>query len=59
MQAYHFDVYDIDGTLTIQATISGIWPEESIADKDLFDRYVAEWKTEIQVGWILLSVLSQ
>ena len=51
MQAYHFDVYDIDGTLTIPG--HDLWhlsTRSLSADKELFDRYVAEWKTEIQSG---------
>lgn len=51
MQAYHFDVYDIDGTLTIPGHDLWYLSTRSLsADKDLFDRYVAEWKTEIQSG---------
>jgi hypothetical protein len=51
MQAHHFDVYDIDGTLTIPG--HDLWylcTRTLSADNDLFDRYVAEWKTEIQSG---------
>ena len=51
MQADHFDVYDIDGTLTIPG--HDLWylcTRNLSADKDLFDRYVAEWKSEIQNG---------
>ena len=51
MQAEHFDVYDIDGTLTIPG--HDLWylcTRNLSADKDLFDRYVAEWKSEIQNG---------
>jgi hypothetical protein len=51
MQADHFDVYDIDGTLTIPG--HDLWymcTRRLSADEDLFDRYVAEWKSEIQSG---------
>ena len=51
MQAEHFDVYDIDGTLTIPG--HDLWylcTRNLSADKDLFDKYVAEWKSEIQNG---------
>ena len=51
MQAEHFDVYDIDGTLTIPG--HDLWylcTRNLSADKDLFDRYVAEWKGEIHNG---------
>jgi hypothetical protein len=51
MQAHHFDVYDIDGTLTVPG--HDLWylcTRTLSADNDLFDRYVAEWKTEIQSG---------
>src|SRR5262245_44014640 len=51
MQAYHFDVYDIDGTLTIPGHDLWYLSTRSLsANKDLFDRYVGEWKTEIQSG---------
>ena len=51
MQAYHFDVYDIDGTLTIPDHDLWYLSTRSLsADKDLFDSYVAEWKSEIQSG---------
>jgi hypothetical protein len=51
MQAGHFDVYDIDGTLTIPGHDLWYLSTRSLsADKDLFDRYVAEWKSEIQSG---------
>ena len=51
MQAEHFDVYDIDGTLTIAG--HDLWylcTRSLSADKDQFDRYVTEWKNEIQSG---------
>jgi hypothetical protein len=51
MQAYPFDVYDIDGTLTIPG--HDLWylcTRTLSADKDLFETYVAEWKSEIQRG---------
>ena len=51
MQAYPFDVYDIDGTLTVPG--DDLWylcTRSLSADKDLFDNYVAEWKSEIQSG---------
>lgn len=51
MQACPFDVYDIDGTLTIPG--HDLWylsTKTLSADEDLFDRYVTEWKTEIQSG---------
>ena len=51
MQARHFDVYDIDGTLTIPG--HDLWylcTSALSANKELFDRYVAEWKAEIQSG---------
>jgi len=51
MQAEHFDVYDIDGTLTIPG--HDLWylcTRNLSADKALFDRYVAEWKSEIHNG---------
>src|SRR5262245_35669039 len=50
MQADHFDVYDIDGTLTVPG--HDLWylcTKNLSADKDLFDKYVAEWKSEIQL----------
>lgn len=51
MQAYHFDVYDIDGTLTIPGHDLWYLSTRSLsANKDLFDRYVAEWKAKIQSG---------
>jgi hypothetical protein len=51
MQAHHFDVYDIDGTLTIPGHDLWYLSTRSLsADKDLFDRYVAEWKREIESG---------
>ena len=51
MQAYPFDVYDIDGTLTVPG--HDLWylcTKTLASDKDLFDRYVAEWKSEIKSG---------
>ena len=51
MQAEHFDVYDIDETLTKPG--HDLWylcTRNLSADKDLFDRYVAEWKSEIHNG---------
>ena len=51
MQACPFDVYDIDGTLTLPG--HDLWylcTKSLSADEDLFDKYVAEWKTEIQSG---------
>ena len=51
MQAEHFDVYDIDGTLTVPG--HDLWylcTRNLSADKDLFDRYVAQWKSEIDDG---------
>ncbi len=51
MQAYPFDVNDIDGTLTVPG--DDLWylcTRSLSADKDLFDNYVAEWKSEIQSG---------
>ena len=51
MQAYPFDVYDIDGTLTVPG--HDLWylcTKTLSADEDLFDRYVAEWKSDIQSG---------
>lgn len=51
MQAYPFDVYDIDGTLTVPG--HDLWylcTASLSADKDLFDNYVAAWKSEIQSG---------
>ena len=51
MQAYPFDVYDIDGTLTVPG--HDLWylcTASLSADKELFDNYVAEWKSEIQSG---------
>jgi hypothetical protein len=51
MQADHFDVYDIDGTLTVPG--HDLWylcTRNLCADKDLFDKYVAEWKSEIHNG---------
>ena len=51
MQAYPFDVYDIDGTLTVPGYDLWYLCTRSLsADKDLFDNYVAEWKSEIQSG---------
>lgn len=51
MQAYPFDVYDIDGTLTVPG--HDLWylcTKTLASDKALFDRYVAEWKSEIKSG---------
>ena len=51
MQADHFDIYDIDGTLTLPG--HDLWylcTRSLSADKALFDRYVAEWKGQIQSG---------
>ena len=51
VQADHFDVYDIDGTLTIPG--HDLWylcTRNLSADKDLFDKYVAAWKSEIHNG---------
>jgi hypothetical protein len=51
MKAYHFDVYDIDGTLTFPGY--DLWylaTRNLSADKNLFDTYVAEWKSEIESG---------
>ena len=51
MQADHFDVYDIDGTLTIPG--HDLWylcTRNLSADKALFDSNVAEWKSEIHNG---------
>lgn len=51
MQADHFDIYDIDGTVTIPG--HDLWhlcTRNLSADKDLFDSYVARWKSEILNG---------
>ena len=51
MQADRFDVYDIDGTLTIPG--HDLWylcTKNLCADKGLFDRQVAQWKADIQNG---------
>ena len=51
VQADHFDVYDIDGTLTIPG--HDLWylcTRNLCADKDLFDKYVAQWKRELHNG---------
>ncbi len=51
MQAERFDVYDIDGTLTIPG--HDLWylcTRNLCWDKDLFDQLVAEWKADIQNG---------
>ena len=51
MQAEQFDVYDIDGTLTVPG--HDLWylcTRSLSADRDLFDKYVAEWKSEIGIG---------
>ena len=51
VQADHFDVYDIDGTLTIPG--HDLWylcTRNLCADNALFDKYVAEWKNEIHHG---------
>jgi hypothetical protein len=56
MQADGFDVYNIDGTLTIPG--HDLWhlcTRSLSADKYLFDRYVAEWETEIQSGMPLFE----
>jgi len=51
MQANLFDIYDIDGTLTLPGHDLWYLSTRSLsADKDLFDRYVAEWKNEIHTG---------
>jgi hypothetical protein len=51
MEAYQFDVYDIDGTLTIPGHDLWYLSTRSLsADKVLFDSYVAEWNREIQSG---------
>jgi len=51
MQDDRFDVYDIDGTLTIPG--HDLWhlcTKNLCADKGLFDRQVAQWKADIQNG---------
>jgi len=51
MQADRFDVYDIDGTLTIPG--HDLWylcTKNLCPDKGLFDRQVAQWKADIQNG---------
>jgi hypothetical protein len=51
MQVGRFDVYEIDGTLTIPSHDFWYLCTRSLcADKDLFDKYVAEWKRGIQIG---------
>src|ERR1044071_201111 len=51
MQAALFNVYDIDGTLTEPGHEPWYPCARSLcAHKDLFDKHVAEWKTEIQSG---------
>ena len=51
MQADRFDVYDIDGTLTIPG--HDLWylcTRNLSAERDRFDSYVAAWKSDIQKG---------
>ena len=51
MQDDRFDVYDIDGTLTIPGhDLWNLCTKNLCADKGLFDRQVAQWKADIQNG---------
>jgi hypothetical protein len=51
MQTTSFDVYDIDGTLTVPG--HDLWylcTRSLCADKDRFDEHVVHWKCEMQSG---------
>jgi hypothetical protein len=58
MHAYHFDVYDIDVTMTIPGHDVRYLSTRSLsADKDLSDSMLANGRPKFRAGWTLLSVL--